>query len=282
MQAIQQPEILSTVISSGVDWITATNQGGDTARCSDEFADHEFSRVLDEGGRVVPESRLGYTGYVANSFFYGHHARGRLLMASGSQAHNLYRSIANLSHNVSRIDLQATVWTHGEQPNLAVQGYHVVKGRAPASQHVRNCTLITSQPSGDTLNVGKRKSDQYGRIYDKATEGQLGTPRTVWRYEVEYKRRPANVALSHLRASECDKALASEVVWRWFERRGIRPIYAPPSPSEILSFSLAKEERDTLRWFRDTVSVTVARMVKEHGREVVLEALGLSVIRTEN
>lgn len=274
MQAVTQPTIDATIISSGVDWITGTNEGGSVAHESDLFASDELNRVLDAGGVVKPESRLGYVGHASEGFFYGGRGHGRMMIASGATAHNLYRSIKSLSDHISRVDLQVTVWTHGEQPNLAVQAYRAIQGHTPAHVRVRNCTLITSQPEGDTINVGKRSSDQCGRIYDKASQAKLGTARTVWRYEVEFKRGRAQLALASLTPSSSDKAATRQVVRRWFERRGIVPCFAPAQPSDTSDLSLAEPKRDTLRWFRDSLSKTVARQVAIHGEAEVLKALG--------
>jgi hypothetical protein len=276
VQATSQPTIDATVISSGVDWITATNQGGSVALYSDDFATHEFERAADLGAKVSPSSRLGYVGYSTEHFFYGSRGHGRMLIASGSRAHDLFRSVVELSDNITRLDVQVTIWTHGEQPHLGRQAYACLRGKPPARVSIRNVQLIDAHPSGETCNVGKRSSDQYGRIYDKATEAKLGTPRTVWRYEVEVKRRVAGAWASALGSGDASKAVARSLVRTWFADRGLQPPFSEDGDSNAFDLSISRKASDTLAWFRDSLSKTVAREVEQHGLAAVVDALGLS------
>jgi hypothetical protein len=276
VQATNQPSIDATIISSGVDWITATNQGGSVAHYSDEFATHEFQRAADLGAKVSPSSRLGYVGYSTEHFFYGSRGHGRMLIASGSRAHDLFRSVVELSDNITRLDVQVTLWTHGEQPHLGRQAYACLRGKPPARVSVRNVQLIDAHPSGETCNVGKRSSDQYGRIYDKASEAKLGLARTVWRYEVEVKRRVAGAWAAALNSRNSDPVVARSLVRDWFAARGLQPPFSSDGDSNAFDLSVTRKASDTLAWFRDTLSKTVAREVEQHGLAVVVDALGLS------
>lgn len=275
MQAVQQPEVAHTVISSGVDWITCTNEGGLTGRYSDEFAEREFIRRADNGERTKPASRLGYVGYEVDGFFYGSRNHGRLMIASGVRAQDLFRPLANLSDNISRLDVQVTLWTHGEQPHLGRQAYACLRHNPPARVRVRNLQLIDGHPQGETCNVGKRASDQYGRIYDKASEALLGQPRTIWRYEVETKRGVARAWSSALCSDRAAPALARALVWEWFTARGLQPPFSSDEASNAFDLRLARRKSDALTWFRDTLSKTVKREVEQHGLATVLDALGL-------
>jgi hypothetical protein len=276
MQATAQPTVTNTIISSGVDWITATNHGGSVSHYSDDFATHEFERAADLGAKVNPSSRLGYVGYSTEHFFYGSRGHGRMLIASGSRAHDLFRSVVELSDNITRLDVQVTLWTHGEQPHLGRQAYACLRGKPPARVSVRNVQLIDAHPSGETCNVGKRSSDQYGRIYDKATEAKLGTPRTVWRYEVEVKRAIAGAWASALSSGDNPEALARTLVRSWFLDRGLQPPFSDDGYSNAFDLHVVRKASDTLAWFRDTLSKTVAREVEQHGLATVIDALGLS------
>lgn len=276
MQATAQPIIANTIISSGVDWVTGTNHGGSITHYSDDFATHEFERALDLGGRVIPSSRLGYVGYQTEHFFSGSRGRGRMLIASGSRAHDLFRSVVELSDNITRLDVQVTIWTHGETPHLGRQAYACLRGKPPARVSVRNVQLIDAHPSGETCNVGKRSSDQYGRIYDKASEAKLGEARTVWRYEVEVKRAIAGAWASALSSGDDSKALATTLVRHWFADRGLQPPFSDDGYSNAFDLSVGRKASDTLAWFRDTLSKTVAREVEQHGLQTVIDALGLS------
>lgn len=275
MQTTSQPAIRADIINAGVDWITATAKEGDNIQASDSLARHVLERALDAGEQVKPESRHGYIGHGSEGFFHGHGQRGRLTIASGAQASSLWSSIHNTHDHVSRLDLQVTIWTHGEQPHLGVQAYRCLRENPPAKVRVKNVTLISNHPKGETCNVGKRISDQYGRIYDKAAEAGLGDERTVWRYEVEYKNRRAGVVGAHLARSARRTSEVAALVRRWFLNRGIEPAFGFDEDSSTLELTLGSTRRDTLSWFRDTLSKTIERQIERHGLERVLDALGL-------
>lgn len=275
MQSISAIQIPVSIISEGVDWITATANEGESKNAQWTLAESEFQRALDRGERIRPDSRLGYVGYSVDNFFHGRSENGTMIIASSARADDLFRSVAGVSDNVSRLDLQVTISTGSEQPHLAKQAYDLLSSRPPCSVRVRNCTYIENQPQGETLNVGKRTSDWYGRLYDKASETKCYQPRTVWRWEVEVKRRSAKRIAAYLRSHHSNKAPAREVVFNYFNRRGLLPPFTLSGLSCSQEFIDDRRTRNTLDWFRDTLSKCVQNQIGEHGRAQVLDALGL-------
>lgn len=282
MQSVNQPDIPHDVISAGVDWITATAQRGDNRWNMEYFTRLEFERAQDSGVEVKPAFRLGYQGHSMPGYFHGNRQGSSIILASGRTAASIYRSVAEISDHVARLDVQVTIFTPIERPHLGIQAYEALSAHPPASIPVRNVALITAHPEGETCNVGKRKSDQSGRIYDKATEAHLGQSRSVWRYEIEGKRSIAASWLSHLISSSDTSSAARSLVHRWFSERGLRPCFKPAASSCTQELAIAEKRRDTLAWLRDTISVSVARMVKRHGMRAVDAALGLSMLHQLN
>jgi hypothetical protein len=198
------------------------------------------------------------------------------VVASGAVAHNVFRSVANIADHISRLDVQTTVAFPHDRPHLGVQAYAALQSGLPSKVRMKNVTLITSQPEGETVNLGKRSSDQYARLYDKATEARMGEARSVWRYEVEYKRRPAGVVAARLLGDRPAEMVALAVVHEHFNARGVAPVFTPdPTFCPQKPFS-ADAPRNILTWFEQSLSITVARAVNRHGLMPVLEALGLA------
>lgn len=278
MQSVTQPQIPHAYLSSGVDWITATSQKGFTRWDMSMYARQERERLMDAGETIKTSYRLGYQGWQTDGFFHGQREGSTIIIASGEVANRVWRPVTEVADNIARLDLQVTLATPIDRPHLGVQAYQALKSGSPRRVYAKNVTLITSQPEGETCSIGKRSSDQYGRIYDKATEAKLGAARSVWRYEIELKRAPANLAATHLRSSESPQTLASTLVWRWFDARGVAPIYAPDEVFCPQKLGESKASRNVLTWFEDCLSITVARAVKRHGVERVVEALGLSAL----
>lgn len=275
MQATAQVQIPNDIMHAGVDWITGTAKEAYNRMGMEEFSRRQFERLADAGEQMKLQSRMGYVGYSTNHFFHGRRTGSSIIIASGHTASDIWRSVKDLSDNISRLDVAVTVATPEDRPHLAVQAYKLLSSSPPASVRVRNCTLIDTHPKGETCNVGKRSSDQSARIYDYATAHGAGEARSIWRYEVEFKRGLATSAATALRSSHSDEAVARPLVHAWFSNRGLAPIFSP-GPLSCPQDSLPAEvNRDTLAWFRDSVSITVGRAIRTHGLPVVLDALGL-------
>lgn len=275
MQSVTQPDIPNEVIDAGVDWITGTAQTGSSMWNQEVLASDLLTRAEVCELPIKPEKRLGYTGRSFPGFFAGRREGGSILVASGAFAQDTYRSIANVSDNISRLDVQVTVRTKNDSVHLARHGMAVLRSGSPNTRRTRNATIIEGRKSGETLTLGKRLSDSFLRIYDKGVEGNCAPARTLWRYEVECKRNCADAWYSRLGRSGIDKTVAQSLVWEAFDNRGLRPIFAPGLISSTLERIYSREDHDTLAWFEDSLSVTVARMIKRVGRERVLKSLGL-------
>lgn len=275
MQSPTQPHVPHAVLSTGVDWITATAQKGFTRWDMSEYARHERARLMDAGEPIKTGYRLGYYGWQVEGFFHGQREGSSIIIASGALADRVWRPVVNVSDNISRLDLQVTVATPSDRPHLGVQACEALRGGIPRKVRTKNVTLITSQPQGETLILGKRTSDQYGRLYDKASEARLGAARSVWRYEVELKRHAALAAATALRGSDAPQAVAGALVHGWFDARGVAPIFTPDQTFCPQNPVQSLTNRNVLTWFEESLSITIQRAIARHGLERVLEALGL-------
>lgn len=267
-----------TPISSGVDWITATAKAGSHSFEFEKLADSYLEEKRDAGGDVRQASRLSYRGHEAEHFFFGRRDEDSVLIASSHVASRLAKPIIDVATNVSRLDLQVTVWTHGEQCNLAVENYRRLVASRRAAHRPGQISLTTVYPEGDTLNVNKRSSDTYGRLYDKAAEAQAAPKHTLWRYEVEYKRRSAMAQATAYAAASSLPSFARDSVHSWWSRKGVVPTF------DLTGLDLTglnyKEDtsRDLLTWFERSLTITVARAVKLHGLKATIQALGLAAL----
>jgi len=199
-------------------------------------------------------------------------------VASGPVAHRVFRTVTNVTDHISRLDLQCTVAFQEERPHLALQAYSAINSGSPGTGKVRNATLFTSHPQGETLSLGKRSSDRYARLYDKATESGQGEALSRWRYELEAKRGPANSFASQLVRVGSPEALAGEIVWNHFNALGVAPIYLPSELSCPHEPAQSKPFRSVLSWFDECLSITVAKAVKRYGTRAVIESLGLASV----
>lgn len=265
-----------SLYNTGVDWLTATAKAGLAGRPFRELQTALTDEERAAGGDVKPATLRDYTGHRGEGFFVGRRAADSLVILSGARAAARWSEYVAVASNVSRLDLQATVWTHGEQPQLAREAWHHLRALPPGRGRPRSLTLIQSHPRGETLNIGRRTSDAYGRLYDWSAAHTKEEARTIWRYEVEFKRGYAASKAAALAGSACHRTFTSCEVKRWFTLRGVLVPYDTTESRDSREQGLEVKSRDTLAWLESSVQKTIARTINRHGLERTLTALGLA------
>jgi Replication initiation factor len=264
------------IISCGIDWITATTRGKAPSKTFDGIATTIMNRDADAGKKIETSTRFGFVGYQSDSFFHGHRGNERLMIASGARAHPIGLDIIPLATNVSRLDLQVTVLTDRDRPNLARHGYAHLNSHPQTRGRESKRTLIESQPEGDSLLIGSRRSDLYARLYDKGAEAKISAPRTLWRYEVEAKRDKAKAFAAVVSAAPSPETVCASVVASHFSRKGLEPFYSTAGLGQLSLWAVERADRDVLEWFRTTVSKSIRRAATRYGWVAVLDSLELS------
>ena len=265
-----------TPISVGPDWLTATEKNTGPRLQFREIAQRVFDEERAAGVEMKPAALYGFEGLRGRGFFFGLRDHDGLIVLSGPRTPALAAEVTRVASNVSRIDLQVTLDTSHDKPNLALHGWQTL-ARSPTRRGRKgSCTLITTRPKGDTLNDNSRRSDQCGRIYDKATEAKLGEAKTLWRYEVEFKRHRANNYAAAYSSSADPETMVSQLVGEWFFQKGLVPFWNFRTLERSALMSLDRPDRHILEWFENVVSLSVARSINAYGIRVTLEALGLN------
>lgn len=278
----QTPAGVYTPISVGPDWLTSTAKFGSRGLMFEEIADRELQKEREAGGDILAASRYGFEGFAADHFFFGRRTDDVCIVLSGPRTPALAVEVITAATSVSRIDLQVSVFCHGEQPHLGVHGLHTMERHQKMTGKKGELKLTYVLPKGETLNVNKRIGDAHGRLYDYATKHKIGPERTVWRYEVEFKRKLAHRLANHFAACNFDSAGVKKYVHDWWSTRGLDPMYDAEACTNAFEGHIEPVKRDVLTWFEKSVSITVARAIKKHGLNRVLKALGLSYLIPAN
>lgn len=264
-----------TVISTGPDWITCTGKSDFARRALERVYDEHEDKSMDAGWVSTPASRFGYQGRSIIGAFYGVRQNDSCLVLSGPGSAPLTAKAITVAESISRLDLQVTVWCNGEQPHVGLEVYRAVRAERAQSGRTGAVTIIQSHPSGESCYLNKRSSDGYGRIYDKASESELGLPRSVWRFEVEFKKRRAQAIARQYVNSQERVAFSSACVHAWMISRGVPRSCLPVVDRISCELHIVEPERDVLTWFEHSVSPAIRRAIKRFGRTRVLESLGL-------
>lgn len=263
------------VVSAGVDWLTCTAKNSDSSIRLERLADEELHRQRATGEEVRQAFRLGFVGWKGAHMFFGRREHDVMLQLSGPACENLTVPALALCSNVSRIDFQVTVFSGGEQLELARDTWRHLKSAGAHVGRPRSFNIIVNHPAGSTLMVNSRAGDNHGRIYDKGVESKLGPAGMLWRYEIELKRQVAQRASKGIVPETQLSAYAIALVHRWMAQRDCRPPWDTTGYDVSADGRLQAPSQDLMSWFRSSVSKSVARGVKQYGLNAVLDGLGL-------
>lgn len=268
-----------TDINATIDWVTATSQEDSVgygwfdlyrrlaARHKKDTAERDWAG-LGFNGRSTGSPRITW-GFRPSDGRY-------ILIASGALANETWLTVAPTACNVTRLDFAVTVARPADR--LAEYWYRQVVAY-PVDKRIKY-RLIENNQGGQTLYVGSRLSARFGRLYDKSQE-QGGKPGQAWRYEVEYKSNVAaeyakNLVAAVNAGSDPGRAIAS-TVWRFFDGRGIRPIFSHQDGAitcqpEVTVTSYNRK----LQWLRSQVRPSVEKLFQAGRGGEALEALGVT------
>lgn len=263
------------VVSSGIDWLSIRTSDFDQSNAYSALAYEVFHRKKITGEKVEHSVRVGFAGRSVSGLFIGHRESTSLLTLSSEVAREYGPVALKLGGSVARIDLQATIDLGASPRNLASDSYYQAKVMPLSGGRPRELKLTQTHPAGDTLNVNKRTSDLYGRLYDFGAAHGCANKHRLWRFEIEAKRKVGKILAADLTGSDDCGAVAESLVHAWFNSR--LPSVPFKARRDFASQNLVTEtkRRDVLRWFEESLSITVGRAIKDYGLERVLKSLSL-------
>lgn len=275
---------MTEILRADVDYITVTarlSQAGEVYNAARDVA-----RDLEQTFTPKRWRFYGYEGWLYRVGELGHFAYGEsmseiqgcIVQASGVMSSRSWYRFNVAGNRVTRIDLAVDAKPAISEPGIAKECYrwisnHGIKKRA--------YSLIENTMGGETLYVGSRQSDSFGRLYDKGVQSGKGRPGELWRYEIELKAARAKEAYMNLLSltgarGNIDSAICS-TVYDWFDTRNVPPIFRRNSVLPIGLSIKAQEssEQRKLMWLRTQVSPSVRELILSGNREV-LDALGIT------
>jgi len=272
-----------TRLTAGVDWLTVTVKDWDKRDRMKGEIDRIFER---ERGRGLAGSRWSFKGYAGlrmNGTRWGTRFDSDICMLSGSDACINWPAFLAMSGNVTRLDLAVTVELCQPIANLAKICYDYIleERRAALSSNWRQYTYYENTNGGQTLYVGSRASDQYGRLYDKAAEQEMSDHiAKLWRYEIEFKTpRSQTVADGLWQRSKAGGGVAGSIartVELWFEGRDIPVIFENAGDALATEVTATVQSNDTtLNWLSTQVRPALQRLRSQGLIVEALTALGI-------
>lgn len=271
------------LIESRVDYLTATclkdqlHEGQSFERAL-QWAYDMVQIEHRRGNDLQPWRSDSFEGMRSGQICVGRNEHGLLFRLSGEMAATNWRAVHRDATNISRIDCAATVRLTDRWCDLSrVHHEEALQYQKLSSPHLR-VTRIDGGKHGNTLNIGSRASNGYGRIYDKAAESKLEHYQDCWRYEVEFKKEAALFTAACLAEGSCDGLAPAAIAARWLQRRGVRPHYSSsdhvgsPAPQRV------SDDDRRLAWVLGSVRPLIAGLISRGRHDEVMVALGLSGI----
>lgn len=270
--------------SALVDWLTVTAR--DWPIREELFALSkdmiEYHKLL--GNKVETWKFKGYQGIKAQGFRWGRRDDTDICMLSGRDANEFWPMALQMAQNITRIDLAVTILLNSPEPDFAQGCYLTLKDAAAGSCGFKSLTFLQNNHGGQTLYVGSRASDQFGRLYDKGREDPDDStidPGQLWRYEVEFKAHRAKRVGEELRRRLAEPlsipTAISQTVQIWFFSRGI-PLLNVTREGDIIDLEIQARITDdaiTLEWLSNQVRPSIVRLEKNGKIKDVIHALGL-------
>ena len=268
--------ICAELIEAGVDWLTVTCSDRKRGTTLAHLSDRLLAEEARAGNDRVRCSFLGYDGFSCGSIQSGVSHDAILLRLKSHLASKHWRRAYKLSDNVSRIDLMSTFRVPRPVPDLL----HKFEKQALTFRSKQNLEhdvyLHRSARKGITLNLNRRISDSFFRLYDKGAESKLREYENCLRIEGEFKKRRAAVVAATLLEHDADGPASAASLHLALGRKGLR-YHVPDGP--VSGFPVPRTRSDTdrrLDWLAGSVAGTIKRLRAEGRLRDAVVALGFS------
>jgi len=249
------------VVSSGVDWLTATVHGEARRAMWGVKGPQVVSAQMAAGNRRLDIRRLGYEGQASGEVWWGERKDSAILCLSGPLAERECSYVLSSAEHISRIDLAVTARLAPPQVNLAMTGYALAQKVGRNGALPFKCGLLQSTDGGETLYIGRRQSDVYLRLYNKGIESADPAYAGCWRWEAELKGGAAESV-----GRECNRVAdrASYVmgfVGHSFRQRGVPVPWTAADAPLVHEVGWRRSDHDrTIEWLKTSVAPALRRL----------------------
>ena len=273
----------ATIKEVGIDYITATTVARHTATSLDSFGRFVVDEQIAKGERDRAFTFSGYVGRSAGAATYGRRADGGIVRFSGNTAAEYWEHVVSLATNVSRFDLQVTLSPSDGPTQRLRRHFEQVKKKATHRGKPATYKLWVGPGGPESLLLGSRASERYGRIYDKWLESKLAEYQGFLRYELELKGGMALKMAKQLESSKRQRSDVCAEISRFLTNRSIVVPELPGVSSslvqelDVLSDGEIGKARHTtrLRWLRHSVAPCIKELIDAGMMDQVLVALNM-------
>lgn len=252
---------MAELINVGLDYLRATSC--EDGQIEQMFEASRFIMAVEEenGYTFKPGGQLGFYGRRTRHCFFGKREEWAMLQVTGKECRKHNNLLLNNCAHVTRIDLQITVRVEpGQSSNTIMDAKMASIEKKPANGKKWKTKSRDTDNRIETVYIGSRESEWYGRIYDKYEESKSQEYKDCVRYEVEIKGEAAQRVWIQLR-SKGNQAMMVRIVQEWFKMHGVA-IDVPDLNGVSYEKPQKEQHRDDkkLAWLARMVSGTVQHL----------------------
>lgn len=265
------------VVSAGCDWLSMSAHSPGNVSALFDWADDVFSREVDCGNEVHPWSTHGFTGSRVGEVAVASSGGTTIVAVSGAAAYAHFPALIGYADNVSRYDGQVTV--RAPDGRGAIIGGALSAIKRPVGRRGRKLKWSHRIDSdyGETVYLGSRLSDWYGRVYNKGVQSPSEEYAGCWRYEVELKGELAVYAAQWVSRQVSYFEANSALVAHGYVSRGVTPCYdAGDAAVDMAPCSRQTTDEGRMKYLRLCIRPMVAKLLQRRTREELRRVLGLS------
>ena len=213
--------MLTKLVSLGIDYLRMTSNE-DSAKSSMLDAFMQAVAIDTEMGyQHVSGGMLGFYGKKTRHAFLGARKDWQMLNLTGKICREPAIDMLRLRGRPTRIDLQITLHVDGGvQQKLADCIQDSMKAR-PADGRKWKTKWIMEDGRIQTVYLGSRQSEWFGRIYDKFAESKELVYKDCIRFELEIKGEAAKDVWGRMLQGPGWLSFINTLVIQWFKAHGI-------------------------------------------------------------
>jgi len=252
------------LVEAGIDYVRLTSNNPLTVK----ILDRVFVEIaIDEqraGYEIKNGGMIGFFGRKTKHAFFGMREDWCMFQVSGRAAQAHLKKFWHVEANCTRIDIQHTIRTDDNiGPLLTVYENQSCEAKSPNGKHW-DTDLRRHNRENQTLYIGSRTSEWYGRVYDKFAESKKEEYKGCVRFEVEVKGDASRAIWDGFVRGSISLSKLVGIVPQWYRQHGLSvPGYEDWQGEAVIQKPAPTSIQRRLGWLAKMVSGTVSKLADE-------------------
>jgi hypothetical protein len=214
---------VAEVCEAGIDWVTCTAKHVERRVALIDLARAIADREWQQQGEVREYTWQGYQMKQTGGITYGTRDADAICRLSGALANVFGLEVVKRADNISRLDVQATCRFDPPRDDLGQLAFRTAVRHFRRHPRAPRPRAHVTPEGYETVTLGSRASDWFGRIYDKYRESGEARYAGCWRFELEIKGKTCPMVARALAHHEHPERSAISLVRDHCARAGIKP-----------------------------------------------------------